>query len=182
MRLFYCANKKGGELLPNSSARKPGFLVTPNKDGFMIIYVVVKLKEIFKKGRDYPWQKPECCPNCNRFKVWGHGFVSAFFDGFQNALEFRRYRCPDCKCVIRLRPREFFPRFQAPIDKIRSSISERLYNKRWLPHISRTRQAHWYKALKRRVLAHLGNNPNMRLEEAFDYFIDRGVTPVSRSI
>ncbi len=148
----------------------------------MIIHVYAKLKEIFEKGRDYPWQKPESCPNCNRFTIWGHGFVPAFFDGFDNALDVRRYRCPDCKCIIRLRPREFFSRFQAPIDTIRLSISERLNNGTWLSHISRTRQAHWYRALKRRVLACLGNATKMRLDKAFDYFVGRGVTPVSRRI
>ena len=166
----------------NSSARKRGFSQPQTKSELMIIYVIVKLKEIFEKGRDYPWQRPECCPNCNRFKVWGHGFVSVYFDGFKTVLEFRRYRCPDCGCVIRFRPREFFSRFQAPIDTIRSGISERLDKGKWLPHISRTRQAHWLRALKRRVLACLGNDTKMRLDEAFDYFIGRGVIPVSRRI
>ena len=151
-------------------------------EGFMVIHVFVKLKEVFEKGRDYTWQKPKSCPNCNCFKVWGHGFVPAFFDGFDHALLMRRYRCPDCNCVIRMRPCEFFSRFQASVDTIRSSISERLNNGKWLPHISRTRQAHWYRALKRRVQAYLGNNTRMRLNEAFDYFVDLGITPVSRSI
>ena len=79
-------------------------------------------------------------------------------------------------------PREFFSRFQAPIATIRSSISDRLKKGKWLSHISRTRQAHWYKALKRRVLAYLGNDAKMSLAEAFDYFIGIGVSPVSRSI
>ena len=148
----------------------------------MVIHVLAELKEIFEKGRDYPWQKPDSCPNCNRFKIWGHGFVLAFFDGFTDALHIRRYRCPDCNCVIRLRPQEFFSRFQAPIDTIRSSISGRSNNGKWMAHISRTRQAHWYRALKRHVLAYLGNDTQMRLDEAFDYLVGQGVTPVSRSI
>ncbi len=120
--------------------------------------------------------------NCNRYKIWGHGFVPAFFDGFTEALLIRRYRCPDCNCVIRMRPREFFSRFQAPIQTIRSSISNRLNNGKWLPHISRTRQAHWYRALKRRPVAYLGNDTQMPLDEAFDYFAAKRVTPVSRTI
>ncbi len=148
----------------------------------MVIHVFVKLNEIFEKGRDFPWKKPASCPNCNCFAVWGHGFVSAFFGGFKEALLIRRYRCPDCKCVMRLRPREFFSRFQAPVDTIRSSICERFNNGKWLPHISRTRQAHWYRALKRRVLAHFGNSLPKRLDKAFDYFARQGVAPVSRSL
>lgn len=168
-------NKKGGE-----SARKPG-LERPQHNNSIIIHVLVKLKELFNMGRDYPWQKPGACPNCNSFRIWGHGFVSAFFDGFNDALLIRRYRCPDFNCVIRMRPRDFFSRFQASVDTIRSCISERLNNGKWLPHILRTRQAHWYRALKRRVVAY-GNSRAMRLDEAFDYFAGLKVTPVSRSI
>ncbi len=148
----------------------------------MIIHVVDKLKEIYEKGREYQWEKPKTCSNCNRYKIWGHGFVPAFFDGFTDALLIRRYRCPDCNCVIRMRPVKFFSRFQAPIETIRSSISNRFHNGKWLPHISRTRQAHWYRALKRRTLAYLGNCAQMSLDEAFDHFATKGVTPVSRTI
>ena len=39
----------------------------------MVIFSAVKLKELFKKERDYAWQKPNSCPCCNSFRLWGHG-------------------------------------------------------------------------------------------------------------
>ncbi len=148
----------------------------------MILHVFVELHDIFKQGSDYPWKRPAVCPGCNCHKVWGHGFVVAYFDGYADALHIRRYRCPDCKCVIRLRPGGFFNRFQASIATIRSSVSHHLHNGNWLPDISRTRQAHWYRALRRRVLAYFGSFSKTRPDEAFDWLVARGVTPVSRSI
>jgi len=41
----------------------------------MIIFVSVKLKELFKKERDYPWTRPESCPRCNDYKVCEIGDV-----------------------------------------------------------------------------------------------------------
>ena len=92
----------------------------------MIIFFPCVLKEIFKKGRNYPWPKPEKCPHCANYKVWGHGFVEAFFDGYNEPLVLKRYRCPVCGCVMRLRPSGYFKRFQASIKTIRSSIVSRV--------------------------------------------------------
>ena len=52
----------------------------------MVIFVSVKLKELFKKERDYPWTRPESCPRCNDYKVWGHGYAQAIFDGYNEPL------------------------------------------------------------------------------------------------
>ena len=180
-RPFYREKQKGRKVLPNSSARNRG-ITAPKKNKAMIIHVFVNLNEIFEKGRDYLWKRPSVCPNCNRHKVWGHGFVEVWFDGFAAALCIRRYRCPDCKCVMRLRPFGFFSRFQAPVATIRSSVANRLREGKWLPGISRTRQAHWFRALKRRVSAFFGSFSKMGLVAAFDRFVAEGVIPVSRSI
>ena len=95
----------------------------PTRNGQMIFYSAVKLKELFKKERDYPWQKPSSCLRCNSCRLWGHGFAPAIFDGFIRSLLLKIYRCPDCGCVIRLRPKGYFKRFQASIETIRSSIA-----------------------------------------------------------
>ena len=113
----------------------------------MIIFVSVCIKEIVAKGRDFPWPRPDECPRCNGRRIWGHGFVPAFFDGYSCQVFLRRYRCPDCHCVLRLRPLGYFKRFQAPIEKIRSSIAFRLQNRRWPPSLSRARQGHWLRSL-----------------------------------
>ncbi len=71
----------------------------------MVLFVAVKLKQIFYKQRGYPWPRPEPCPRCQEPRVWGHGFVAVYFDEYPRALFLRRYRCPVCGCVIRLRPK-----------------------------------------------------------------------------
>jgi len=65
------------------------------------------------------------------------------------------YRCPDCGCVIRLRPKGYFKRLQAQVETIRSSITLKSTRNRWLSGISRNRQGHWFRALKKRIKAYL---------------------------
>lgn len=48
----------------------------------MIWPVLVELKQIFELGRSYPWPRPECCPRCSSWRVWGHGYAARYFDGF----------------------------------------------------------------------------------------------------
>ncbi len=148
----------------------------------MIKFVSVKLKEIFEKGRDYPWPKLEVCPNCKDHKLWGHGFVENYFDGFSEGLLLRRYRCPLCGCIVKLRPCGYFSRFQAPIKTIRSRISHRLKTGRWPAGLSRCRQGHWLRALVRKVEAYLGKSWEKGLIEGFDHLLKQGKIPVSRSI
>jgi hypothetical protein len=38
----------------------------------MVLFVAVKLKQIFYKQRDYPWPRPGPCPRCQEPRVWGH--------------------------------------------------------------------------------------------------------------
>ncbi|MBW2556497.1 MAG: hypothetical protein JRE07_06265 [Deltaproteobacteria bacterium] len=78
--------------LPPFSNRGPAN--DPHKGGVMVIFVNVKLKELFKKERDYPWTRPESCPRCNDYKVWGHGYAQAIFDGYNEPLLLKLYRCP----------------------------------------------------------------------------------------
>jgi len=42
----------------------------------MIFFSAVKLKELFEKERDYPWQKPSSCLRCNSCRLWGHGYLT----------------------------------------------------------------------------------------------------------
>jgi putative transposase len=61
----------------------------------MIISVCVNLNEIFSQGRKFKWVKPCNCPRCGSVRLWGHGFVLAYFDGFTHGLLLRRFRCPE---------------------------------------------------------------------------------------
>ena len=51
----------------------------------MVIPVEAKLKQIVEQQRDYPWPRPEPCPRCQERRVWGHGFVEAYFDEYPHA-------------------------------------------------------------------------------------------------
>lgn len=144
----------------------------------MILTVSVFLNEIYRQGRNFNWEKPACCPRCNCVRVWGHGFVAAFFDGFDECLFLRRYRCPDCKCVIRMKPKGYFNRFHAPIDTIRSCLFYRLANDRWPPGQCESRQRHWLSALKRKAAAFFGFD--IGLIAAFERLRQMGQIPVSR--
>jgi len=148
----------------------------------MIIHVAVILNEIFHLGRNYPWQPPKRCPRCHCFKLWGHGYRDTFFEGYNSPIPLRRWRCPQCGCVICYRPKDYLPRFQTPIQTIRWVLTHRLQCGRWPPGFVRCRAGHWLKSLKKRVSAYLGNTWGAGLMAAFEYFLSKGQNPVSRSI
>jgi len=156
--------------------------LAPKNIPTLILFIAAKIKDIFRHGRRFPWPKPELCPRCNQSAVWGHGYVLAYFDGFVEGIFLKRYRCPGCGCVLRLRPVGYLSRFQAPIDTIRSILSYCLNYGRWPPGVSRCRSGHWLRALRRKVLAYLGQVWKDRLLQGFDHLLARGINPVSRSI
>jgi len=161
---------------------KKSGLAQPTRNGAMVIFSAVKLKDLFEKERDYPWQKPETCPRCNSRRLWGHGFAEALFDGYTQPLLLKLYRCPDCGCVTRLRPKGYFKRFQAQVETIRSSIVFKATANRCLPYISRTRQGHWLRALRKRIAAYLTQTFVEGVVAGFDTLLQLGQIPVSRSI
>ena len=148
----------------------------------MVLFIPVVLKTLFDQGRKYAWPRPADCPHCGSGTVWGHGFAEALFDGYNRPLLLKLYRCPGCGCVIRLRPEGYFKRFQAPIEIIRSSILLKSASNRWLAGIDRTRQCHWFSALKRRIAAYLTDTWRTGVVAGFDSLLQRGQIPVSRSI
>ena len=154
----------------------------PTRNTPMVMFSAVKLKELFKKERNYPWQKPNCCLRCNSCRLWGHGFAPAIFDGFIRPLLLKLYRCPDCGCVIRLRPKGYFKRFQASVDTIRSSIVLKSKTNRWLPGLSRTRQCHWFRSLCKRIRVYLTDTWSLGVVAGFDYLLQLDHIPVSRAI
>ena len=148
----------------------------------MVLFIPVILKTLFVQGRKYAWSRPADCPHCGSGTVWGHGFAEAIFDGYSQPLLLKLYRCPDCGCVIRLRPEGYFKRFQAPVEIIRASILCKSESNRWLAGIDRTRQGHWFSALKKRIRAYLTDIWRKGVVAGFDYLLQRGQIPVSRSI
>ena len=154
----------------------------PTKAGAMIIFVSVNLKHLFKCQRNYAWPRPQCCPRCRMMRPWGHGFFLAYFDDLPAGVYLRRYRCPQCSCIIRLRPKGYFPRFQAAIGAIRASLSQRICGGGYLPRFSASRQRHWLTAIKRQVAARLGNQWGGGLVAAFDHLLAAGWVPVTSAI
>jgi len=175
--------RTGGDLLgeEHRPLRNRGEL-RPRTPIILILFVAAKIKEILARGRGYAWPRPELCPRCRGARVWGHGFVLAYFDGVSEGLWLRRYRCPLCGCVLRLRPEGYLSRFQASIESIRLSLSHRLSRGRWPPFLSRSRQGHWMRSLRRKVEAYLGKIWDGGLMAAFDHLLSQGKHPVSRSI
>jgi hypothetical protein len=148
----------------------------------MIIFVSVNFKRLLKQERAYHWPRPELCPCCQASDLWGHGFVAAYFDGLARGVYLRRYRCPGCGCVIRLRPRGYFRRFQAAIVDIFHSLRRRIRTGSYMTGISRSRQRHWLVGLRRHSAAYLDNRFSDRLPEAFLRLWQMGFVPVSRGI
>lgn len=83
---------------------------------------------------------------------------------------------------MRVRPCGYFPRFQSPIGVIRQSIGGKQENARWLTGLSRTRQAHWWRALKRRIAAFFGHAFRATMTQGFDRLQALRQVPVSRVI
>jgi hypothetical protein len=145
----------------------------------MILCVDVLLKLISEQGRGYNWSRPSACPKCNHGKVWGHGFVRRLFDGFCHALLIKCYRCPECGCVMTLRPKTHFSRVQAPITKIREALASRLATDRWPPEGSPSRKRHWLNNLRRNITAWLTHTWDQGEVAGFDWLQALGIVPVS---
>lgn len=146
----------------------------------MILYVPVLLKEIYQQGRKYPWKRPEACLRCQHYRVWGHGFVQRYFDGFATCLYLKCYRCPNCRCVITLRPATHFSRIRSSKETIRSHLCHRLAKNRWPPSsLPRPRLRHWLTNLNRQILAHLTSAWDRGLLAGFDALLFMGLVPVA---
>ncbi len=147
----------------------------------LLLQVDVCVKEIFEQGKLFPWPRPPDCPQCHG-RLWGHGFVTAYFDGFAGVVFLRRYRCRDCRLTLRLRPLSHWPRFQSSISTILNSLSHRLRLGTWPSGLKRQRQGHWLRSLIDRVHGHLGMGWRGDLLEGYQELCQRGMVPVSRSV
>jgi hypothetical protein len=147
----------------------------------MLWRVPADLKQIRDQGRHFPWPRPECCPRCRNWRVWGHGYVERYFDGYIEALLVKCYRCPACGCVITLRPESHFPRIRSPLQAIREHLHVRLSQGRWPPSsLARSRLRHWLANLRRQVTARLTNGWGQGLWAGFEELLSRGQVPVAR--
>ncbi len=111
----------------------------------MIIQFPIDFKYLSEKGKRYPWPNINRCPTCKGTRVWGHGYVLRFFDGFNETFWIKRYRCPYCGAVHTARPKSYYRGFWAPWMLILASLIWKALNKKWLSCISRQRQQYWWK-------------------------------------
>jgi len=146
----------------------------------MIMSIPVDIKRLVKLKKGYPWSKPDHCTNCKNPNLWGHGFVDAFFDCEKDPLPLKRYRCPNCGNVIKLKPQGYFNRFHATIDTIRESISSLAATGKYITGVTYQRQYRWLNALIRHATARYKLCAN--LAQVFEKMIAGSKIPVCRTI
>ena len=111
----------------------------------MIIYLSVNGNRIKAEGKRYQWPRITKCPECAGIRVWGHGYVARFFDGFQGYFWIKRYRCADCGAVHTARPDSHWRGFWAAWLVILTSLYEKAVCGRWLKGLGRQRQQYWWR-------------------------------------
>lgn len=149
----------------------------------LILFVEVCVKRLAELGRAYRWERPKQCPRCQSVRVWGHGYVEAYFDeAGSQSVWLKRYRCPGCGVVIRLRPSGYWTRIQATIETVRQNLLDRMEKGRWPPGSNSARGRHWLRGLKRQVRTHLGMSYAERIAEGFLELMRRGMCAVSRAV
>lgn len=114
---------------------------------FVVLHVSVNVKELYELGKKYPWPRPKQCLSCRSSRIWGHGYVQRYFEGFVHPLWVKRYRCPDCHTVYTLRSDLFYMRFRYPLWIILYSLIIRILYHRFIPCVPRQNQQYRYKGL-----------------------------------
>ena len=114
----------------------------------MVLHVAVDVQKLVELGKKYPWPRPARCLSCTSSRLWGHGYVRRYFEGFVYPLWIRRLRCPDCRTVYTLRPDLFYRGFRYSVRTILSSLMTKITDNWWLPSLPRQNQQYWYKGLK----------------------------------
>ncbi len=130
-------------------------------------------------GKLYPWPRPPRCPKCCSGRLWGHGYVERYFEGFSQALWMKRYRCPDCGGVHTLRPKVFWRRFQCSAAIIIQSLKGKISGNRWLGQISRQAQQYWWCGFKRQCAREVRiGKPGV---EVLDRLLEKGIIAATHS-
>ena len=101
----------------------------------LVLHVAVDVQRLVELGKKYPWPRPERCLSCKSSRVWGHGYVQRYFEGFVRPLWIRRLRCPDCRTVYTLRPDLFYRGFRYSVRTILSSLTTKITDGFWLPSL-----------------------------------------------
>jgi hypothetical protein len=143
------------------------------------------VKEIFRLGKNYTFPRPERClrAGCGSSRIWGHGFVPRYLDGYAEPLWFRRWRCPDCGCVYTIQHVDYWPRHHSPIQTIALGLTYRIMHGFWdkTLGLSRQRQGHWLRALKNNIKMWLGMSFSRGLMAGYNELVRLPMVPVVRT-
>jgi hypothetical protein len=121
------------------------------KSDSLILHFAVDVKRLVEEGKDFCWPRAERCPRCAGRRLWGHGYVRRYFEGWSEGIWLKRYRCPDCRAVHILRPERFYRGFYYSILTILLSLLSRIIHNRWLKCLSRQVQQYWWRGLRRQA-------------------------------
>ena len=116
----------------------------------MIEFTKINLSQLQKEGKTYNWKRPSGCPKCKQ-PVWGHGYVSRYFNDCSSFVYLKRWFCPHCSTVTTMRPASFWRRFQEKISKIYEALIHRVTESKWPPWTTRQRAGNWMRRLKNRA-------------------------------
>jgi hypothetical protein len=147
----------------------------------MILYAKVSVKKIFEEGKDYAWRRPERCPECGSGRLWGHGYVERYFEGFETAIWIKRWRCRDCGGVHTMRPEGFWRRFRHSVGRIVQSLKEKIAGDRWLGEISRQAQQYWWRGFGRQC-GREGKNIGRKGLEILEGLLEKGIIAATHSL
>ena len=117
----------------------------------MICCQDVCLKEVADYGASFNWKRPQC--PCFGLRVWGHGRVARYFEGFREPLLVQRFRCADCRKVFTCRPAAVWPRFLSFALTIIDALIARYAERFWPMGVPRQRGGHWLRRLSKELLA-----------------------------
>lgn len=111
----------------------------------MILYIAVSVKEIFRKEKSYVWPRPKKCPKCGGSRLWGHGYVMRYFEGFLEGIWIKRWRCRACGSVHTMRPKNFWRRFRYTVANVVKSLTKKIAAGKWDGHLRRQVQQYWWR-------------------------------------
>ena len=109
----------------------------------MILNYKITVEELSKAGKNHKWER-HFCEKCSCF-MWGHGFVTRYFDSLPEAVYLKRYRCPKCSTVVITRPEGYWPKIRSSISVIFLILLTKISSRSWPFSFSRQRGGHWLK-------------------------------------
>lgn len=154
---------------------------TKDTTAFLVLHVTVDVKGLFKLGTLYPWPRPDRCRLCGSRRIWGHGYVPRYFEGFILPLWIRRLRCPDCGTVYTLRPDGFVRGFRYSLATIVLSLAGTMTGKGPVPpRASRQARQYWLRALRFQA-SRTASVPRPGVDTLYA-LLSRGLIPFTRSV